>query len=233
MKNKIHALSALTVPLLMSGPLQAASAVTSIDVIIGGSTVTFTNGTTDGQANDDQTPASAVLQTITSGGFIYSNFIGADGFTDGATGGPGDVEGVLFAVGGSAGTVSDVFGDLDLATGSLDPYGTGAVAGPEFFDFSSQTIAIDTTFFLFENETGPGNVALVDSTGADISTALSFNDDLGGEVQLVDFAYERTNGGAIGNREIFGSVFNVSDFTLNADSSLTDIAGFRASGGQL
>ena len=231
MKNKIQILSVLTVPLFTSGPVQAASAIASVDVLDqDGNIVTLAAGVT----NDTQfAGTSSVLQTFTSGGLTYGNLVGADGFAAGATGGDGDVEGVLYGIGGTAPTAAVALTDLNLSTGTLDPYGDGTVLGPEFFDFSSQAIGGDTIFFLFANATPSQVVALVDSNGGQrhLQCSISGDDDLGGEVQLSDFGFSRTNGGDLAGREVFGNIFLVSDFTLNDGSTVADIAGFRGQGG--
>ena len=209
-----------------------ASQFASADVI---DSVVVNDGTMDitlsvannagGTAPNYPSGASAALQSFVSGGVTYNTLVGADGYV-------GDVEGVLAPVGTAAGafpTASVALSDLDISTGSLDPYGDGTFVGNEFFDFQTQTIDNNTVFFLFSNATGPTDVALVDSTGADISTSLNFNDDLGGEAQINDFTFSRTNGADLDNREVFGNIFAVNEFTLNAGSTVADIAGFRGS----
>ena len=212
-----------------------ASSYASADIV---DSVIVNDGTNDitlsvvgnpgGTATNYPSGASAALQSFVSGGVTYTP-IAADGYV-------GDVEGVLAPVGTTAfPSASDALSDLDLSTGSLDPYGDGTFVGNEFFDFSTQTIASDTVFFLFSNATGTQAVALVDSTGADITTALFGADNqgtpnIGGEAQINDFSFSRTNGGDLDNREVFGNTFAVSEFTFNAGSTLADVAGFRGQG---
>lgn len=210
----------------------SADVVSSLVINDGTNLVTLSTGagSTSTQASGaaDFNVPQAIIQEITAGGVTYDTLVGADGFAEGGNNNSGVVEGVLHSVGGTAPTASVAFGDLDLTTGSLDPYGTGG--GPEeYFNFASQTISSNTVFFLFGNGTGVNNVALVNSAGLDISNALSFA-SIGGEVEFADFAFSRTNGGDLSNREVYGNIFAVSEFTLNAGFTVADIAGFRGAG---
>ena len=121
---------------------------------------------------------------------------------------------------------------MDIATQTLNTFGANVgVAGGEFYDFQTQTIAADTVFFLFANATGSQAVALVDSTGADITNALSLA-DIGDEAQLNDFSFGRESGADdLGNREVFGNTFAVSEFTFNDGFGVGNVAGFRGQGG--
>ena len=192
---------------------------------------------TDGFAPQYPTGSTAALQSFVSGGVNYTTLIGADGFVSDGGNALGDAEGQLFATGAfpvpadATITASTALSDLDLSTGTLDPYGTSNVTGVEYFDFRSQTITDETVFFLFANATPSQAVALVDASGADITNALAGAADLGGEAQLNDFNFERTNGGPLNSREVFGNTFAVSEFTFNDGFTVADVAGFRGQGG--
>lgn len=220
---------------------QSASAdtITSLVVNDGSGLTTFTTGLTSGGA--DFSSPQLLIQEFTAGGITFDTFVGTDGLV-GGDGSPGDVEAIVFAPtsqGGAApagavinnpGPDLGVFGDLDLSTGSLDTSQVfpGSPAN-EFFSFASQTIANDTVFFIFNNGTPLSSVTLVDSAGVAISNGLNFT-AVGGESELSDFVFSRTNGGDLTNRDVHGNTFAVSEFTLNGGASLGDIAGFRAAG---
>ncbi|MDB4673243.1 PEP-CTERM sorting domain-containing protein [Verrucomicrobiales bacterium] len=215
MKNKTKLFSALAIPLVSLTTSHAVSVITSVVVSDG------TNLTTLSTTSADPiypSGASAAIQEFVSGGVTYVNFIGATYV--------GDVEGVLFPVGGTASSASAALGDLDLATGTLDPLGTGGDPTMEFHQFIGQTITSDTVFFLFSNATPPQNVTLVDSTGAALTNAVS----PGAETELNDFSFSRTNGGDLNNREISGFTFGPGDFTFAGAGTLADVAGFRGAG---
>lgn len=199
-----------------------ADVITGAVVSNGTITTSLPTGALYAPASGD---TSAVLQSFTVGSVNYDTLIGADGWV-------GDVEGVLYQLGGTAVTDPSIaLGDLDLATGTLDPYGTTTFVGNQYFDFASQTITNDTVFFLFNNGTQTGEVALVNSTGADITNARNHLLDLGGEVLLNNFAFSRTNGGDLASRDVAGNIFAVSEFTFGAGFSAADVVGFRGSGG--
>lgn len=220
--------SSLAMLMAVAVASQSASAdfISSVVVDDGTGLVVLTNGVTDGGA--DYSAPQAVLQSLTAGGIVYDTLIAPDGYV-------GDVEGVLAPVGTvSFPSASVALSDLDLTTGSLDPLGTGGPPTEEYHDFRTQTITNDTVFFLFNNGTNTQSVTLVDSTGGAISNSLDHNTDLsstGGEVELSDFTFSRTNGGDLANREVAGTIFAVSEFTFNAGFGVGDVAGFRGGGG--
>ena len=206
-----------------------ADSVSSVVVNDGTGLVTLDSTTTQAAGADDFAGPQAVLQSFTAGGVIYDFLIGADSFASGGNNSDGIVEGVLAPLGTPINDISSAsvaLGDLDLATGTLDPYGDGGSA--EYFNFASQSIADDTVFFLFNAGTNTSNVALVNTIGADISNALDIA-TIGGETELADFNFSRTNGDPT-NREVAGNIFAVSEFTLIAGFTVDDIAGFRGAG---
>ena len=219
-------LCSIAIAALFASPYASADVIDSVVVNDGMMDITLTTAANEPEGDVNFANGStAVLQSFTSGGVTYDTLIAADGFV-------GDVEGVLAPLGSTTfPTASVALSDLDLSTGSLDPYGDGTFVGTEFFDFSTQTIADDTVFFLFANATGTQAVTLVDSTGTAITNSLAGVDDLGGEDQLADFTFSRTNGGDLGNREVFGNTFAVSEFTFNAGFSAADVVGFTGQGG--
>lgn len=201
-------------------PVQSATADTITSAVVSDGAVETTLNT----ASDDPvySGGSAVLQSFTAGGVNYDIVSGSDGYV-------GDVEGVVFPIGGTSPGASVALSDLDLSTGSLDPLGTGGPVASEYHDFRSQTISLDTVFFLFNNGTPPGSVVLVDNTGTVISNTLN-RTALGPAEVLHNFAFSRTNGGNLNSRTVAGNIFAVNEFTLNAGVTVADIAGFRGSG---
>ena len=202
----------------------SSGAVTSVVVNDGTADTTLEAGTTTG-SDYSTTGRPAAIQSFVSGGITFNSFIAPDGFE-------GTTDGVLAQIGTTAfPTDSQAVSDLDLSTGTLNTFEPGNTTFTNrFVNFTSQqtagTITSDTVFFAFFNETGSG-VTLVDKNGADITNELTFT-DIGGEAQLIDFEFERSNGNAITNdREVFGNTFVVSDFTFNAGFGVADVAGFR------
>ena len=220
-------LCSIAIAALFSSQYASADIIDSVVVNDGTTDITLTAPAggvlTADPADDFASGSSALLQSFTSGGVTFDSFIAPDSYT-GAGGTDVLVPAGSVPAGGTFPTPSAVLTDLDISTGTLGTFGTDG-----FFDFGTQQAAglinSDTVFFAFFNETA-APFALVDSTGAVISNTLD-NAAQGGEAQLADFDFLRQSGGDLGtDREVFGNTFAVSDFDLNAGSSVADIAGF-------
>ena len=193
----------------------AQTVITSVDVSNGTTTSTFDNMT----AGQTATSGDAVnLLSLTAGGVTYNSLVAPDSFT-------GTPSSTFVAIGSPQPSGSDATLETDgnLVTGSLNTFTNGGI-----YDFSTQTIADDTLFFSFFNDTNGAatepNIQLVDSTGAAITTALP----VGSGGTLFNAQIFRS-GNSTQFRNFSGTTFSVGDFAFLTGSTSADVTGFLAS----